>query len=50
MLLSVMEKLCYNGPEWIPVDRAVEAGKLANMPVMIDFGVSNLLFLLKNCI
>ena len=28
----------FNGPEWIPVDRAVEAGKIANMPVMIDFG------------
>lgn len=29
----------YNGPEWIPVDRAVEAGKLAgNIPVMVDFG------------
>lgn len=31
----------YNGPEWIPVDRAVEAGKLAgNIPVMVDFGGS----------
>ena len=29
----------YEGPEWIPVDRAVEAGKLANIPVMVDFGV-----------
>jgi dihydroorotase len=28
----------YNGPEWTPVDRAVEAGKMANMPVIIDFG------------
>jgi len=29
----------YNGPEWIPVDRAVEAGKLAgDIPVMVDFG------------
>ena len=29
----------YNGPEWVPVDRAVEAGKLAgNIPVMVDFG------------
>ncbi|MBG9375103.1 amidohydrolase/deacetylase family metallohydrolase [Panacibacter sp. DH6] len=28
----------FNGPEWTPVDRAVEAGKLADMPVMIDFG------------
>ena len=29
----------YQGPEWIPVDRAVEAGTLANVPVMVDFGV-----------
>jgi dihydroorotase len=29
----------YEGPEWTPVDRAVEAGKQAgNIPVMIDFG------------
>lgn len=28
----------FNGPEWTPVDRAVEAGKLADIPVMIDFG------------
>jgi dihydroorotase len=27
----------YAGPEWIAVDRGVEAGKLANVPVMIDF-------------
>jgi dihydroorotase len=31
----------YNGPEWVPVDRAVEAGKLVNMPVMVDFGGNN---------
>ena len=31
----------YNGPEWTPVDRAVEAGKIADIPVMIDFGGSN---------
>ncbi|NNV54060.1 amidohydrolase/deacetylase family metallohydrolase [Limnovirga soli] len=31
----------FNGPEWTPVDRAVEAGKQANMPVMIDFGGNN---------
>ena len=29
------------GHEWTPVDRAVEAGKLANIPVMVDFGGSN---------
>ncbi len=28
----------YMGPEWIPVDRAVEAGRTAGVPVMIDFG------------
>jgi dihydroorotase len=31
----------YEGPEWTPVDRAVEAGKMADIPVMIDFGGSN---------
>lgn len=31
----------YNGPEWTPVDRAVEAGKMAGMPIMIDFGGNN---------
>ncbi|MGH9339370.1 MAG: amidohydrolase/deacetylase family metallohydrolase [Acidobacteriota bacterium] len=28
----------YRGPEWDPVDRAVEAGRLADVPVMVDFG------------
>jgi dihydroorotase len=28
----------YQGPEWIPVERAVEAGTAANIPVMVDFG------------
>ncbi len=28
----------YSGREWDPVDRAVEAGKIAKVPVMIDFG------------
>jgi dihydroorotase len=27
----------YAGPEWIAVDRAVEAGRLADVPVMVDF-------------
>jgi dihydroorotase len=31
----------FEGPDWTPVDRSVEAGKLTNMPVMIDFGGSN---------
>ena len=30
----------YNGAEWTPADRAAEAGKKANIPVMVDFGGS----------
>jgi dihydroorotase len=30
----------FSGADWTPVDRAVEAGKLANIPVMVDFGGS----------
>jgi dihydroorotase len=28
----------YAGPDWTPVERGVEAGTLANIPVMVDFG------------
>jgi dihydroorotase len=28
----------YAGPEWTPVERAVEAGTIAHIPVMVDFG------------
>jgi dihydroorotase len=28
----------FNGPEWTPYDRAVEAGRIADIPVMVDFG------------
>lgn len=28
----------YMGGEWDPVDRAVAAGKIANVPIMVDFG------------
>jgi len=28
----------YAGPEWTPVERAVEAGTIARIPVMVDFG------------
>ena len=28
----------YQLPDWTSVDRAIEAGKLANLPVMVDFG------------
>jgi dihydroorotase len=30
----------YVGPEWEPVEKAVKAGELADVPVMVDFGVS----------
>lgn len=30
----------YEGPEWTPVERAVEAGTLAKIPVMVDFGTN----------
>lgn len=28
----------YAGPEWVAVERAVGAGKIAKLPVMVDFG------------
>ena len=28
----------YTGPDWIPVERGVQAGSIANIPVMVDFG------------
>ncbi len=30
----------YAGPEWTPVEHAVEAGTAANIPVMVDFGAN----------
>jgi dihydroorotase len=30
----------YEGAEWIPADRAADAGRRANIPVMVDFGGS----------
>jgi len=30
----------YAGPEWTPVERAIEAGTRANIPVMVDFGAN----------
>jgi dihydroorotase len=30
----------YSGPEWTPVEQAVEAGTIANIPVMVDFGAN----------
>lgn len=29
----------FTGPEWTALDRAVAAGKLAQLPIMVDFGV-----------
>jgi dihydroorotase len=29
----------YEGPEWTSVDHAVQAGTIANVPVMVDFGI-----------
>lgn len=31
-------KIDFVGPDWTPVDRGVEAGNLANMPIMLDGG------------
>ena len=31
----------YIGHDWTPTDKAVEAGTLANIPVMVDFGKAN---------
>jgi len=28
----------FNGHDWTPTDRAEQAGKLANIPIMVDFG------------
>ncbi|MEO7142210.1 MAG: amidohydrolase/deacetylase family metallohydrolase [Bryobacteraceae bacterium] len=30
----------FTGPEWTPVENAVKAGTLANIPVMVDFGAN----------
>lgn len=33
----------YNKPDWIPIDRAIEAGRIAgNIPVIVDFGGAGL--------
>ena len=31
----------YAGPEWTPVERAVEAGTIGDVPVMVDFGTNH---------
>src|SRR6478672_8977592 len=36
-VVVVIKVAHYAGPEWIAVDRGVEAGKLAGVPVMVDF-------------
>lgn len=28
----------YTGPEWTPVENAVQAGQIAKLPIMVDFG------------
>ena len=30
----------YTGPEWTPVEHAVQAGTIAGIPVMVDFGTN----------
>ena len=35
---SAIKTAHFSGPEWTPVERAVEAGTMANIPVMVDFG------------
>lgn len=30
----------FEGPEWAPVERSVRAGKIADLPVMVDFGAN----------
>ncbi len=30
----------FSGPEWTPVENAVKAGTMANIPVMVDFGAN----------
>ena len=31
----------YSGPEWTPVEHAVQAGTIAKIPVMVDFGTDH---------
>ncbi len=31
----------FDGRTWVPTDRALEAGRLANIPIMVDFGSSD---------
>src|SRR6266542_493232 len=40
-LITGVKTAHYAGPEWTPVERAVEAGTLANIPVMVDFGINH---------
>ncbi|MCU1328550.1 MAG: amidohydrolase [Bryobacterales bacterium] len=36
--IIVIKSAHYPGPEWTPVENAVEAGKISGLPVMVDFG------------
>jgi dihydroorotase len=38
----------FHSPDFIAVDRAVQAGKLANLPVMVDFGGAKPLLSIEN--
>jgi dihydroorotase len=40
-LLVGIKTAHYEGPDWTPVERAVEAGTIADVPVMVDFGVDH---------
>ena len=42
-----VKKHHYRGPDFTPVERAVEAGNLANVPVMVDFGEHDPMLSLK---
>src|SRR5262249_58639896 len=37
-LVVGMKTAHFAGPEWTPVEHAVEAGRAADIPVMVDFG------------
>jgi dihydroorotase len=39
-LLVGIKTAHYEGPDWTPVERSVEAGTIANVPVMVDFGAN----------
>ncbi len=48
VIVGIENTAHYDGPEWTPVERAVEAGTIANIPVMVDFGTFCRSGLMKN--